>query len=104
MFCWEFWIVGFLCSLDCCIVLVMASQIGDFHFYAEDCCDGVVILVYGFLCCDMPPPLLLIICCLPSSIHLVLCGAYVPSGLLDLVMLYAGMLELPPMLLREFLV
>jgi hypothetical protein len=82
----------------------MASWIGDFHFYAEDCCDGVVILVYGFLCCDMPPPLLLIICCLPSSTHLALRGAYIPSGLLDLVVLYAGMLELPPMLLQEFLV
>jgi hypothetical protein len=82
-----------------CIILVMASWIIDFRFYAEDCCIGMVILVYGFLCCDMPPPLLLIIYCLPSSIHLVLRGACVPSGLLDLVMLYAGMLALPPMLL-----
>jgi hypothetical protein len=63
----------------------------------------VVILVYGFLCCDMPPPLLLIICCLPSSTHLALLGAYVPSGLLDLAVSYVGMLELPPMLLPEFL-
>jgi hypothetical protein len=103
VFCWGFWIVGFLCSLDYYIVLVTVSWIGDFYFYAEDYCDGVVILVCVFLCCDMPPPLLRIICCLLSSIHLVLLGAYVPSGLLDLVVLYAGMLELPPMLLPEFL-
>jgi hypothetical protein len=77
----------------------MVFQIVDCHSYAEDYCDGVVILAYGFLCCDMPPPLSLIICCLPSSIHLVLPGAYVPLGLLGLVMLYVGMLGLPPMLL-----
>jgi hypothetical protein len=104
VFCCGFWIVGFLCSLDNCIVLVTVSWIGDFYFYAEDYCDGVVILVYVLLCCDMPPPFLLIICCLPSSIHLVLRDAYVPLGLLDLVVFYAGMLGLPPMLLQEFLV
>jgi hypothetical protein len=52
----------------------------------------------------MLPPLLLIICCLPSSIRLVLRGAYVPSGLLGLVVLYTSMLELAPVLLQEFLV
>jgi hypothetical protein len=82
----------------------MVFWIVDCRFCAEDYCDGVMILAYGFLCCDMPPLLLLIICCLPSSIHLVLPGAYVPLGLLDLVMLYVGMLDLPPVLLQEFLV
>jgi hypothetical protein len=81
----------------------MASWIVDFHFYAEDYCDGVVTLVCGFFCCDTLLPLLLIICCLPFSIHLALLGAYVPSGLLDLVVSYAGTLELPLMLLSEFL-
>jgi hypothetical protein len=51
----------------------------------------------------MPPPLLLKICCLPSSVHLALLGACVPSDLLDLVVSYAGTLELPLMLLPEFL-
>jgi hypothetical protein len=47
---------------------------------------------------------LLIICCLPSSILVVLPGAYVPLGLLDLVVLCVGMLELPPVLLEVSLV
>jgi hypothetical protein len=82
----------------------MVFKIVDCRFCAEDCCDGVVILVYGFLCCGMPPLLLLIIFCLPSSILVVLPGAYVPLGLLDLVMLCAGMLELPQVLLQVSLV
>jgi hypothetical protein len=61
-------------------------------------------LVYGFLCCGVPPLLLLIIYCLPSSILVVLLGAYVPLGPPDLVVLCAGMLELPLVLLRVSLV
>jgi hypothetical protein len=82
----------------------MVFEIVDCRSYIEDYCDGVVILACGFLCCDMPPLLLLIVCCLPSLIHLVLHGACVSSGLLDLVVLYVSMLELPPVLLQEFLV
>jgi hypothetical protein len=104
MLCWEFWIFGFIYALDCCVALVMAFYIVDFHFCAEDCCDGVVTLVCEFLCCGMPPPLLLIACCPPSLIPAVLLGAYVPLDLLDLVALCAGMLKLPPVLLRVSLV
>jgi hypothetical protein len=104
MLCLESWIFGFLHASGFCIALVMVFWIIDCRFCAEDCCDGMVILVYGFLCCDMPPLVLLIVCCLPSSILVVLLGAYVPLGLLDLVVLYVGMLELPPVLLQESLV
>jgi hypothetical protein len=96
--------LGFLYALDFYVALVMVFEIVDYHFYAEDCCDGVVILVYGFIYCGMPPLPLLIICFLPSSIPVVLPDAYAPLGLLDLVMLYAGMLELPPVLLQVSLV
>jgi hypothetical protein len=101
---WESWIFGFLHASDFYVILVMVFSIVDYRFCAEDYCDGEVILVYGFLYCGMPPLLLLIICCLPSSILVVLPGAYVPLGLLDLVMLCAGMLELPPVLLQVSLI
>jgi hypothetical protein len=51
----------------------------------------------------MSPLLLLIIYCLPSSILVVLPGAYVPLGLSDLVVLCAGMLEVPQVLLMRIL-
>jgi hypothetical protein len=60
-----------------------------------NCCDGVVTLVYAFLCCDVPPPLLLSICCLPSLNLAVLPSAYVPFGLLDLAVLCTDMFVLP---------
>jgi hypothetical protein len=101
---WEFWIFGFLHALDFCVIFVMVFWIINYSFCVEDYCDGMVILVYVFLCCGMPPLLLLIICCLPSSILVVLPGAYVPLGLLDLVVLCVGMLELPPVLLQVSLV
>jgi hypothetical protein len=82
----------------------MVFEIVGYHFCAEDCCDGVVTLVYVFLYCGVPPLLLLTICCLPSSILVVLPGAYVPLGLLDLAILCADMLELPQVLLLVSLV
>jgi hypothetical protein len=104
MSCLETWTFGFLHTSGFYVALVMVFWIVGCCSYAEDYCDDVVILAYEFLCCGMPLPLSLIICWLPSSIHLVLPGAYVPSGLLGLVVLYVGTLGLPPMLLQEFLV
>jgi hypothetical protein len=45
------------------------------HFFAEGYCDGVVTLIYAFLCCDVPPLLLLSIYCLPSLGLALLLGA-----------------------------
>jgi hypothetical protein len=101
---WESWIFGFLHALGFSVALVMVFYIVGYRFCAEDYHDGVVILVCVFLCCGMPPLLLLTICCLPSSILVVLPGAYVPLGLLDLAVLCAGMLELLPVLLQVSLV
>jgi hypothetical protein len=84
---WESWIFGFLHALGFYVTLAMVYSIVDYHSYADDCCDGVVTLVYAFLCCDVLPPLLLLICCLPSLNLAVLPGAYVPLGLLDLAVL-----------------
>jgi hypothetical protein len=66
-------------------VLVMAIKIDDYHFCAEDYCDGEVILAYVFPCCGTPLLLLLIACCLPSLIRSTLPYAYAPLGLLGLV-------------------
>jgi hypothetical protein len=95
----EIEIFGFLRA-----ALAMAIEIVDYCFCTEDCCDGEVILAYVFPSCDMLRLLLLIACYLPSSVHSMLLCAYVPSGLLDLVELYIDMLELPLVLLLEFLV
>jgi hypothetical protein len=101
---WESWTFGFLHASGFCVALVMVFQIVGYHFCAKDCCDSVVTLVYVFLYFDVPPLLLLIVCCLPSSILVVLPGAYVPLGLLDLAVLCADMLELPQVLLLVSLV
>jgi hypothetical protein len=100
----EIEIFGFLRASGSRAVLVIVFKIVDYHFYVEDCCDGVVILACAFLYCGMPPLLLLIACCPPSSIRSTLLCAYVPLGLLDSVVLYIDMVELPPVLLWEFLV
>jgi hypothetical protein len=82
----------------------MVIYIVDYHSGAKDCCDSMVTLVYAFLYCDVPPPLLLLICCLPSLILVVLPGAYVPLGLLDLAMLCTNMFVLLQALLLVSLV
>jgi hypothetical protein len=74
------------------------------HFCAKDCYDGVVTLIYAFLCCDVPNLLLLSICCLPSLGLAVLLGAYVPLGLLELAVLCIDMFVLPRALLLASLV
>jgi hypothetical protein len=84
-FCLEIEIFEFLHALGSHAALVMATEIIDYCFCAEDYCDGVVILACVFPSCDIPPLLLLIACCPPSSIRSTLLCAYVPSGLLDLV-------------------
>jgi hypothetical protein len=55
----EIEIFGFLCALGSRAVLVMAIEIVDYCFCAEDYCDDEVILACVFPCCDMPPLLLL---------------------------------------------
>jgi hypothetical protein len=80
----EIEIFGFLHVLGSRAVLVMAIEIVDYCFCAEDCCDSEAILACVFPCCDMPPLLLLIACCPPSSVRSALLCAYVPLGLLDL--------------------
>jgi hypothetical protein len=94
----------FLHVLGSHAALVMAIEIVDYCFCAEDYCDGEAILGYVFPSCDMLPLLLLIAYYPPSSVHSMLLCAYVPSGLLDLVELYIDTLELPLVLLLEFLV
>jgi hypothetical protein len=81
----EIEIFGFLHVLGSCGVLVMAIEIVDYCFCAEDYCDGEVTLACVFPSCDMPPLLLLIACCPPSSVRSTLLCAYVLSGLPDLV-------------------
>jgi hypothetical protein len=81
----EIEIFGFLHALGSRAVLVMAIEIVDYCFCAEDYCDGEVILAYVFPCCDMPLLLLLIAYCPPSSVCSALLCAYVPSGPRDLV-------------------
>jgi hypothetical protein len=78
-------IFEFLHDLGSHAVLVMAIEIVDYCFYAEDYCDGEVILACVFPSCDMPPLLLLIACCPSSSVRSTLLCAYVLSGLLDFV-------------------
>jgi hypothetical protein len=78
-------IFEFLHVLGSHAVLVMAIEIVDYCFYAEDYCDGEVILACVLPSCDMPPLLLLIACYPPSSVHSMLLYAYALSGPLDLV-------------------
>jgi hypothetical protein len=85
-------------------VLVMAIKIVDYCFCAEDYCDGKVILACAFPSCDMPLLLLQIAYYPPSSVHSMLLCAYALSGPLGLVELYIDTLELPLVLLQEFLV
>jgi hypothetical protein len=66
-------------------VLVMAIEIVDYYFCAEDYCDGEVILAYAFPSCYTPPLLSMIACYLPYSVRSALLCAYVLLGLLDLV-------------------
>jgi hypothetical protein len=60
------------------VVLVMAIEIVDYYFCAEDYCGGEVtlacVLPYG----DMLPLLLLIACSLPCLVRSTLLYAYVP--------------------------
>jgi hypothetical protein len=81
----EIKIFEFLHVLGSHAILVMAIEIVDYYFFAEDYCDGEVILACVFPSCDMPPLLLLIACFPPSSVHSTLLCAYVLSGLPDLV-------------------
>jgi hypothetical protein len=74
----EIEIFEFLHDLGSHAVLVMAIEIVNYYFCAEDYCDGEVILACVFACCDMPPLLLLIACCPPSLVRLGLLSAYVP--------------------------
>jgi hypothetical protein len=99
VFCLAIEIFGFLRA-----ILVMAIEIVDHYFYAEDCCDGEVILAYVFPSCYTPPLLSMTACYLPYSIHSALLCAYVLLDLLDLVEVQIDTLELLPALLREFLV
>jgi hypothetical protein len=82
----------------------MAIEIVDYCFCAEDYCDGEAILACVFPSCDVPPLLLLIAYYLPSPVCSALLCAYALSGLLGLVELCTDMLELPLVLLWEFLV
>jgi hypothetical protein len=81
----EIEIFEFLYALGSHAVLVMAIEIIDYCFCAEDYCDSEVILACVFPSCDMPPLLLLIACCPPSSVRSTLLCAYVLSDLPDLV-------------------
>jgi hypothetical protein len=81
----EIEIFDFLHALGSHAVLVMAIEIVDYCFCAEDYCDSEMILACVFLSCDMPPLLLLIAYYPPSSVCSMLLCAYVPLGLLDLV-------------------
>jgi hypothetical protein len=83
-FCLEIEIFEFLHALGSHAILVMAIEIVDYCFCAEDYCDGEVILACVFLSCDIPL-LLLIACCPPSSVRSTLIYAYVLSGPPDLV-------------------
>jgi hypothetical protein len=74
----EIEIFGFLHVLGSRGILVMAIEIVDYCFYAEDYFDGEVTLVCVFPCCDMPPLPLLIACCPPSLVRSALLCAYVP--------------------------
>jgi hypothetical protein len=60
------------------VVLVMVTEIVDYYFCAEDCCDGEVILAYAFPFGDMLPLLLLIACGPPYLVRSILLYAYVP--------------------------
>jgi hypothetical protein len=81
----EIEIFEFLHALGSHAVLVMAIEIVDYCFCAEDYCDGEVILACVFPSCDMPPLLLLIAYYPPSLVRSTLLCAYVLLGLLDLV-------------------
>jgi hypothetical protein len=74
----EIEIFGFLHVLGSRDVLVMAIEIIDYYFCAEDYCDGGVTLACVFPCGDMPTLLLLIACGPPCLIRSALLCAYVP--------------------------
>jgi hypothetical protein len=69
------------------VVLVMAIEIVDYYFCAEDYCDGEMTLACVLPCGDMLPLPLLIACGPPCSVRSMLLCAYVPSDPLDLVKL-----------------
>jgi hypothetical protein len=60
------------------VVLVMAIEIVDCYFCAEDYCDSEVILACPLLCGDVLPLLLLIACAPPYLVRSTLLYAYVP--------------------------
>jgi hypothetical protein len=60
------------------VVLVMAIEIIDYYFCAEDCCDSEVTLACAFLCGDALPLLLLIACGPAYLVRSMLLYAYVP--------------------------
>jgi hypothetical protein len=69
----EIGIFGFLH-----VVLVMAIEIADCCFYAEDYCDGEVTLACALLCGDVLPLLLLIAYGPPCLVRSMLPYAYAP--------------------------
>jgi hypothetical protein len=76
----EIEIFGFLY-----VVLVMAIEIVDYCFCAEDYCDGEVTLACALLCGDVLTLLLLIACGPPYLVRSMLLYAYVPWDPLGLV-------------------
>jgi hypothetical protein len=81
----EIEIFEFLHVLGSHAVLVMAIEIIDYCFCAEDYCDDEEILACVFPSCDILPLLLLIAYYPPSLVRSMLLCAYVFSGLLDLI-------------------
>jgi hypothetical protein len=73
----EIEIFGYLHVLGSHGVLVMAIEIVDYYFCAEDYCADEVTLACAFPCGDMPPLLLLIACCPPYLVRSALLCAYV---------------------------
>jgi hypothetical protein len=79
------WIVDFLLlALGYCCVVVTKTWIISLCFYAEDCCDGVVMLpcagieIFGFLLDDVVLRPLPLVCFLLVLILAVRLDAYFP--------------------------
>jgi hypothetical protein len=77
----------------------MEIWIVDFCFYAEDCCDDVVILICDFPCGNVALRLLFLICCLLNLALVVLLGAYAPLDSRVLATWCTGMFALLRVLL-----
>jgi hypothetical protein len=74
----EIEIFRFLRVLGSHDVLVMATEIVEYYFCAEDYCDDGVTLACVLPCGDMPLLLLLIACDPPCLVRSMLLYAYVP--------------------------